>query len=115
MAFSKQFVWNMTQYEKVLWLDSDTLVVQSLTNVFKQAEDLFSPKDLRPGPRIGMVYGCKYYRHYDKTGLWPAAGSPEEYMNSGVMLLKPGSYGFTIKSQIMTLNTSIAIFVCVFI
>ena len=90
MSYSKMFIWNMTQYETVLWLDSDTLVVQSLTNVFNQADDIFSPKDLRPGPRLGMVHGCKYCRHHYKTGLWPAMGSPEEYSNSGVMLLKPG-------------------------
>ena len=92
MSYSKLFVWNMTQYETVLWLDSDSLVVQSLTNVFKQAENIYSPKDLRPGPRIGMVHSCKYYLHHYKTGLWKATGTPEDYSNSGVMLLKPGCY-----------------------
>ena len=38
LSYSKLFVWNMTQYETILWLDSDTLVAESLTNVFEKAE-----------------------------------------------------------------------------
>ena len=92
MSFGKLFVWNMTQYEKVLWLDSDTLVVKSLTNVFSKADELLSAKgkDARVGPRLGMVHDCEYYLHHASTGLWPAPGSPEDYANSGVILLKPG-------------------------
>ena len=90
MSFGKLFVWNMTQYETVLWLDSDTLVVQSLTNVFSKADALLSAKDAGPGPRLGMVHDCEYYLHHANTGLWPAPGSPEDYANSGVILLKPG-------------------------
>ena len=81
----------MTQYESVLWLDSDTLVVQSLTYVFSKADSLYSPNDLRRGPRVGMAHGCKYFHHHYETGLWPATGSPEDYTNSGVILLKPGT------------------------
>ena len=90
MSFSKLFVWNMTQYETVLWLDSDTLVVQSLTKVFSKANALLSPKDSRAGPRLGMVHDCEYYYHHANTGLWPEPGTPGDYANSGVILLKPG-------------------------
>ena len=90
MSFSKLFVWNMTQYETVLWLDSDTLVVQSLTKVFSKADELLSLRDPRAGPRLGMVHDWGYFTHHANTGLWPAMGSPEDYSNSGVMLLKPG-------------------------
>ena len=90
MSFGKLFVWNMTQYKTVLWLDSDTLVVQSLTKVFSKADTLLSAKDSMAGPRLGMVHDCEYYFHHANTGLWAAQGSPEDYANSGVILLKPG-------------------------
>ena len=102
MSFSKLFVWNMTQYETVLWLDSDTLVVQSLNKVFSKADALLSPKDSRAGPRLGMVHDCEYYFHHANTGLWPAPGSPGDYANSGVILLKPGHY-WAIKSLLSLL------------
>ena len=41
MSFSKLFVWNMTQYDILLWLDSDTLVAESLTLVFQKADRWF--------------------------------------------------------------------------
>ena len=103
MSFSKLFVWNMTQYETVLWLDSDTLVVKSLTEVFSKADALLSPKDSRPGPRLGMVHDCEYYYHHASTGLWPAPGSPEDYANSGVILLKPGHYRMSIRKFMILL------------
>ena len=40
LSYSKLFVWNMTQYETLLWLDSDTLVAASLDLVFNKAERL---------------------------------------------------------------------------
>ena len=82
----------MTQYETVLWLDSDTLVVQSLNKVFSKADALLSPKDSRAGPRLGMVHDCEYYFDHANIGQWPAPGSPGDYANSGVILLKPGHY-----------------------
>ena len=38
LSYSKLFVWNMTQYDTLLWLDSDTLVAESLTLVFQKAD-----------------------------------------------------------------------------
>ena len=37
LSYSKLFVWNMTSYEAVLWLDSDCLVVRSLHPVLVRA------------------------------------------------------------------------------
>ena len=37
LSYSKLFVWNMTSYEAVLWLDSDCLVVRSLHPVLARA------------------------------------------------------------------------------
>ena len=38
LSYSKLFVWNMTQYDTVLWLDSDTLVADSLHTIFLKAD-----------------------------------------------------------------------------
>ena len=38
MSFGKLFVWNMTQYDTVLWLDSDTVVANSLHTIFAKAD-----------------------------------------------------------------------------
>ena len=38
LSHSKLFVWNMTQYDTVLWLDSDTLVADSLHRIFRRAD-----------------------------------------------------------------------------
>ena len=38
LSYSKLFVWNMTQYESLIWLDSDTLVAESLTVLFEKAD-----------------------------------------------------------------------------
>ena len=35
---SKLYVWNMTQYSTLLWLDSDTLVVRSLHSLLARAD-----------------------------------------------------------------------------
>ena len=37
LSYSKLFVWNMTSYKAVLWLDSDCLVVRSLHPVLARA------------------------------------------------------------------------------
>ena len=38
LSHSKLFVWNMTQYDTVLWLDSDTVVANSLHTIFAKAD-----------------------------------------------------------------------------
>ena len=50
-AFGKLFVWNMTQYEVVLWLDSDTLAVRSLQPLLNLASRLSMPGSTDKGPR----------------------------------------------------------------
>ena len=37
LSYSKLFVWNMTMYERLLWLDSDCLVVKSLDRILARA------------------------------------------------------------------------------
>ena len=37
LSYSKLFVWNMTMYSSLLWLDSDCLVVDSLHRVLARA------------------------------------------------------------------------------
>ena len=50
-SFGKLFIWNMTQYEVAVWLDSDTLVVGSLRPLMEQAARLPSPGSRDKGPR----------------------------------------------------------------
>ena len=38
LAYSKLFVWNMTQYRTLLWMDSDTIVVRSIHKLFFRAD-----------------------------------------------------------------------------
>ena len=38
LVTSKLYVWNMTQYSALLWLDSDTLVVTSLHTLLARAD-----------------------------------------------------------------------------
>ena len=37
LAYSKLFVWNMTQYQTLLWMDSDTIVTSSIHRLFLRA------------------------------------------------------------------------------
>ena len=38
LAYSKLFVWNMTQYRTLLWMDSDTIVARSIHKLFSRAD-----------------------------------------------------------------------------
>ena len=38
LAYSKLFVWNMTQYQTLLWMDSDTIVARSIHKLFLRAD-----------------------------------------------------------------------------
>ena len=38
LSHSKLFVWNMTQYDSLLWLDSDTVVADSLHTIFLKVD-----------------------------------------------------------------------------
>ena len=38
LAYSKLFVWNMTQYQTLLWMDSDTIVARSIHKLFFRAD-----------------------------------------------------------------------------
>ena len=38
LAYSKLFVWNMTQYQALLWMDSDTIVARSIHKLFLRAD-----------------------------------------------------------------------------
>ena len=38
LAYSKLFVWNMTQYRALLWMDSDTIAARSIHKLFLRAD-----------------------------------------------------------------------------
>ena len=50
-AFGKLYIWNMTQYDVALWLDSDVLVTRSLQHLLDLASRLLKPGSLEKGPR----------------------------------------------------------------
>ena len=50
-AFGKLYIWNMTQYDVALWLDSDVLVTRSLQHLLDLASRLPKPGSLEKGPR----------------------------------------------------------------
>ena len=97
----------MTQYDSLLWLDSDTVVADSLHTIFLKVDGwgikylliyyreyinrLMSPTDTSPGPRIGMSYDRDYYAHFLEHGRYPPL-DVKFYAdsNSGVFLIKPG-------------------------
>ena len=48
-------------------------------------------RDVRPGPRIGMVHDLQFYEYFLDNGEYPDEGIKRTaYSNSGMMLLKPG-------------------------
>ena len=89
-AFGKLHVWNMTQYERLVWMDSDTLAVSSLHPLLDLAERLEDPASQRAGPRIGGSYDGGWYRHLIYNGTIPTRGSVKDYINTGVFVIKPG-------------------------
>lgn len=48
-------------------------------------------RDVRPGPRIGMVHDLQFYEYFLDNGEYPDEGIKRTaYSNSGMMLIKPG-------------------------
>ena len=93
-SFGKLHVWNMTQYERLVWVDSDSLAVSSLHPLLDLADRLEEPGSERPGPRIGASYDGEWWDSVIYKGETPAAGSVRDDINTGVFLIKPG--GFTL-------------------
>ena len=109
----------MTQYETILWMDSDTLVVRlfagviivlifkvlikfsnvlrsffvlynrSLHHLLSLENKLIRPGSGGPGPRIGASYDGEYYRYLLNKGMTPPAGSVDDDINTGVFIIKP--------------------------
>ena len=70
VTFTKLLLWNQTQYDTIAYLDSDTL---PLTNL----DDIFTQYDIGPGQVVAS----------------PDAGWPDIF-NSGVLVLKPSELVF---------------------
>ena len=47
--YSKLQLWNMTQFEKIVYLDSDMLAVQNFDSIFEEYDDLSAAGDTYPG------------------------------------------------------------------
>ena len=59
LAYSKLFVWNMTQYQALLWMDSDTIVARSIHKLFLRADRC------EKEPKILSVHFQQF-----KSGCW---------------------------------------------
>ena len=80
----------MTQYERLVWVDSDSLVVNSLQPLLAQADRLEDPGSQRPGPRIGASYDGEWWDQVIYKGETPTPGSVRDDINTGVFVIKPG-------------------------
>ncbi len=47
--FSKLLLWNMTEFDAVLYLDSDTMVLQNIDDIFRSRRDFMAAADVLPG------------------------------------------------------------------
>lgn len=67
-TFTKLHLWNLTQYERVLYLDADTLVLNNVDHLFQLPKEI----DFAASPELGFP----------------------DCFNSGVMLLRPNEDTF---------------------
>ena len=126
--FGKLFIWNMTQYSAVLWLDSDSIAVRSLHPLFAQADNIPGPGSAEAGPRIGATHNRPSYEMflsktqsqggtgqvmrinlqsiYSQNSLGQVIiGNPYDYdydlmINSGSFLIRPGIYTWSMPSNL---------------
>ena len=94
-SFGKLHVWNMTQYERLAWVDSDSLAVSSLHPLLEQADRLEEAGSERPGPRIGASYDGEWWDQVIYKGEVPKRGSVRDDINTGVFVIKPGGFVFS--------------------
>lgn len=71
ITFSKILLWNLTNYDQIVFLDSDTLPLKPLDSLFEEFKEI-SSKEIVAAPDIG----------------WP------DLFNSGVFLIKPLKQAF---------------------
>jgi len=83
-VFTKLRVMGLTEYEKVLLLDIDTLVLKNMDHLF----ELPAPAAMVRGPRSGYKHGQQIEGRYFFAGGGGAWGQSSG-INAGVMLLAP--------------------------
>ena len=54
-SMMKLYIWNMTQYNVALWLDSDTMVLKSLQPLLDLSARLPFPGSREKGPRYFCI------------------------------------------------------------
>ena len=92
-VFTKLHVFNLTDYEKVLMLDTDTLVLQNIDDLF----DLPAPAAMRRGMNKDVqlrhgdpIDGQDFFANDHAEWPW----SQGTGINAGVMLLEPSIYTY---------------------
>lgn len=87
-VFTKLQVMGLTEYEKVLLLDIDTLVLQNMDDLF----NLPAPAAMARGPKHGYKHGDRIEGKYFFGGSsYTRSWGQRSGINAGVMLLAPDS------------------------
>ncbi|RKP06333.1 family 8 glycosyl transferase [Thamnocephalis sphaerospora] len=102
--WSKLRVWQLTQYERVCFLDADMLVVRNMDDAFDVIIDeragfslaaahacTCNPQQVEGYPRSWVPENCAYTHQATRCngGSPPMPGVHSNYFNSGFMLLTP--------------------------
>lgn len=66
-TFDKLLVWGLTQFEKIVFLDSDMMVVRNIDSLFE----------------------CEPFSAVDADSWYPGNENWRGYLNSGIMVIKP--------------------------
>eukprot|EP00276_Gloeochaete_wittrockiana_P019197 CAMPEP_0184341890 /NCGR_PEP_ID=MMETSP1089-20130417/10493_1 /TAXON_ID=38269 ORGANISM="Gloeochaete wittrockiana, Strain SAG46.84" /NCGR_SAMPLE_ID=MMETSP1089 /ASSEMBLY_ACC=CAM_ASM_000445 /LENGTH=288 /DNA_ID=CAMNT_0026670433 /DNA_START=27 /DNA_END=893 /DNA_ORIENTATION=- len=83
-AFTKLRIWNMTEYTKIMWMDSDTLVVDNIDHLFNEPE--------LTAPHTPSHCGC---------GPEWVKGSPYHTVSSGFFVSEPSTARFDQMMDLM--------------
>ncbi|QIX00967.1 hypothetical protein AMS68_006484 [Peltaster fructicola] len=78
--FSKLYMWNMVEFSKIVYLDSDAFPLINVDDIFDQAPEQKCRKELLPLEDKSDTI-CDY--------IFSAAMEHEDSINAGVMVLKP--------------------------
>lgn len=95
-TFNKLYVFNMTDYRQVVFIDSDTLVTGDLGKLLSVADRLVEPGSSLPGPRVAAVddWGVKSLLLEPSWDRW----------SSGVFVFKPDKEEYLWLLNLMLLD-----------
>lgn len=80
--FTKLRLWEQTQYEKIVYLDSDILVLGDLSVLFHMTT---APLAAVPGKVLLLLTPIDY------VSDWDSMGKPSRELNGGMLVLRPNA------------------------